>query len=98
MLFRPGSCGFAHLHETLEIELGFLLAQKSWGRGYATEAAQAATLYGFGKLGFHEIIALTDVENTASQKVLEKIGFTRRGIEIVGGEENLVFIKKKSDE
>lgn len=93
-----GSCGFARPHDTDEIELGYLFAQKAWGRGYATEITDAATAYGFKKLGFREIIAITDVENTASQKVLEKIGFRRRGIEIICGEESLVFIKKKSDE
>lgn len=90
-----GSCGFALPFDLNEIELGFLLAQKSWGRGYATEIAAATVDYGFKKLGFHEIIAMTDLENTASQKVLEKIGFASRGIEAFGGEESLVFIKKK---
>ena len=93
-----GSCGFARPRGTPEIELGYLLAQNRWGKGYATEIAGAAADYGFKKLGFREIIALTDVENTASQKVLEKIGFTERGIEVFNGEESLVFIKKKSDE
>jgi RimJ/RimL family protein N-acetyltransferase len=93
-----GSCGFGRVEETKEIELGYLLAQKHWGKGYATEIAGATLDHGFNKLGFREIIALTDLENTASQKVLEKIGFKVRGLEIIGGEENLVFIKKKSDE
>lgn len=93
-----GSCGFGRIEETNEIELGYLLAQKHWGKGYATEIAEATLDYGFNKLGFREIIALTDLENIASQKVLEKIGFSKRGLEIIGGEENLVFIKKKSDE
>jgi [ribosomal protein S5]-alanine N-acetyltransferase len=93
-----GSCGFARPHGTTEIELGFLFAQKHWGKGYATEIAAAAVNYGFKKLGFREIIAMTDIENTASQRVLEKIGFASRGIEVFNGEESLVFIKKKSDE
>lgn len=93
-----GSCGFALLPETKKIDLGYLLARESWGKGYATEIAGAATDYGFKKLGFREIIAMTDLENTASQKVLEKIGFEKRGIEIFNGKESLVFIKKKSDE
>lgn len=93
-----GSCGFARPHETTEIELGYLFARKHWGKGYATEIAGAVTAYGFKKLGFREIIAITDAENTASQKVLEKIGFAARGIEIFNGEESLVYIKKKSDE
>lgn len=89
-----GSCGFGRVDETGEIELGFLLAQKYWGKGLATEIAEAAMLYGFNKLGFREIIALTDLENIASQRVLEKIGFTKRGHETLGGEKNLVFAKK----
>jgi [ribosomal protein S5]-alanine N-acetyltransferase len=93
-----GSCGFARPHGTEEIELGYLFAQKHWGKGYATEIARAAADYGFKKLGFREIIAMTDVENTASQKILGKIGFASRGIEVFNGEESLVFIKKKSDE
>lgn len=93
-----GSCGFARLEESAEIELGYLFARHRWGSGLATEAARACADYGFKKLGFREIIAITDVENTASQKVLEKIGFRRRGIEVLGGEKSLVYIKKKSDD
>lgn len=93
-----GSCGFGRIKESEEIELGYLFAQKAWGKGYATEIAEACAGYGFKKLGFREIIALTDAENIASQKVLEKIGFSQRGTEIFGGEECLVYIKKKSDD
>ncbi len=93
-----GTCGFGLLSETNEIELGYLLRQKSWGKGYATEIAGATLDYGFNKLGFREIIALTALENIASQKVLEKIGFEKRGFEVFNEEENLVYIKKKSDE
>ena len=93
-----GSCGFGRIFETGEIELGYLFGRNSWSKGYATEIAGAVMLYGFKNLGFHEIIALTDPENTASQKVLIKIGFASRGIEVIGGEDNLVFVKKKSDE
>lgn len=89
-----GSCGFARPHGTDEIELGYLFARKVWGCGLATEAARAATRHGFEKLGFPEIIAVTDLENIASQKVLEKIGFQRRGIEIFGGDESLVYLAK----
>lgn len=93
-----GSCGFGKISETDEIELGYLFAQKHWGKGYATEIAEVALAYGFNKLGFREIIALTAPENFASQKVLEKIGFKKRGLEIYKGEENLVYVNKKSDE
>lgn len=91
-----GTCGFGRIAETNEIELGYLFRQKSWGKGCATEIAKAALIYGFNKLGFREIIALTDLENAASQKVLEKIGFAKRGVEIYNGEENLVYLAKNN--
>jgi RimJ/RimL family protein N-acetyltransferase len=53
--------------------------------------------YGFEKLGFREIIAITDLENAASQKVLEKINFVKRGIEKIDGEDNLIYIAKNSE-
>lgn len=91
-----GSCGFARPHGTEEIELGYLLARKHWSKGFATEAAEACLHFGFNKLDFREIIAMTDLENAASQRVLEKIGFAKRGIEIYNGEENLVYLAKNN--
>jgi RimJ/RimL family protein N-acetyltransferase len=91
-----GSCGFARPHGTTEIELGYFLARKFWGKGLATEAAGACLRYGFENLNFREIIAMTDLENVASQKVLEKIGFAQRGIETFNGDENLVYLAKNS--
>ena len=93
-----GSCGFVRLRETGEIELGYLLARKFWGKGFATEAARGCLQFGFGKLGFREIIALTDLENVASRNVLEKIGFIKRGIEVYNEEKSLVYLAKKSNE
>lgn len=89
-----GSCGFARPHGTTEIELGYLLARKFWGKGLATAATAACLKYGFENLDFREIIAMTDTENVASRKVLEKIGFAQRGIETYNGEENLVYLAK----
>jgi RimJ/RimL family protein N-acetyltransferase len=90
-----GSCGFASAHEMPEPELGYLFGRAVWGKGFATEAARAAMHYGFEKLGFREIIAITDLENTASQRVLEKIGFAHRGVEKIDGEDNLVYLARR---
>ncbi len=92
-----GSCGFACPHGTEEIELGYLFGRNFWGKGLATEAATACLKYGFEKLEFPEIIAITDLENVASQKVLEKIGFKKRGIEKMDGEDNLIYIAENSN-
>lgn len=92
-----GSCGFARPHGTVEIELGYLFDRKFWGKGFATEAAKNCLNYGFDELGFDEVIAITDLENVASQKVLEKIGFVQRGIEKIDDEDNLIYIIKNSN-
>ena len=49
---------------------------KYWGRGYATEATKAAIDYGFRQLQLKEIFASVHVENSRSQKVLQKSGLT----------------------
>ncbi len=92
-----GSSGFARPHGMKEVEIGYLFARAFWGKGFATEAAMACMQYGFEKLGFREIIAITDLENAASQKVLEKINFVKRGIEKIDGEDNLIYIAKNSE-
>jgi len=92
-----GSCGFARPHEMEEIELGYLFDREFWNQGFATEAARACLQYGFARLKFNETIAITDLENAASQKVLEKIGFVKRGIEKIGGVDNLIYLAKNSE-
>jgi RimJ/RimL family protein N-acetyltransferase len=87
-----GSCGFARLESSGEIELGYLLARHAWGKGYATEAARACLRYGFEHLRFAEVVALTDPEHFASQRVLEKLGFTRLGIKNYDGEDSMVYV------
>lgn len=90
-----GSCGFAR-QKRGDIELGYLFARAVWGNGFATEAARACLEYGFAALGFTQIIALADIDHFASQKVLEKIGFRRRGVERYEGDEDMVFEIEKS--
>lgn len=92
-----GSCGFARLEGGGEIELGYLFARHAWGKGYATEAAGACLRHGFERLGFTEVIALTDPGHLASQRVLEKLGFTCHGIKQYDGEDDVVYVKAKTE-
>lgn len=85
-----GSCGFAR-RKLDDVELGYLFARAVWGNGFATEAARACLEYGFAALGFARVIALTDIDHFASHRVLEKIGFRRRGIEKYEDDEDMVF-------
>ena len=55
-------------------EIGWTLARDVWGRGYALEAAQAATDWAFRTLGWTEIIHCIDDGHAASQAVARKLG------------------------
>jgi RimJ/RimL family protein N-acetyltransferase len=61
------------------LALGFALAPEVWGKGLATEGAEAMIAAAFGLTLAIEILASVQVENTASRSVLEKCGFTHVG-------------------
>jgi RimJ/RimL family protein N-acetyltransferase len=64
-------------HFTPAVEVAWRLARAYWGRGYATEAAQAALDYGFDVLGLAEIVAVTVPANLRSRRVMERLGMSR---------------------
>lgn len=59
---------------TDEPELGYRLAKAAWGKGYAAEASQAVIDHGFRVLGVRRVVASTMAVNTASRRVMEKVG------------------------
>ncbi len=71
-----GFCGLKYHEETDEIDLGYRLLRKEWGKGYATEASEVCLQYGFEVLGLPRIYAQAALENTASIHVMKKLGMT----------------------
>ncbi len=59
-------------------DLGYRFIKEFWGKGYATETAVASLNYGFSKLDYKEICGMADVEHTASNKILKKVGLIKR--------------------
>ncbi len=59
---------------TPAFEIAWRLAYNYWGKGYATEGANAALEYGFDVIKLSEIISFTSVPNIRSQAVMERIG------------------------
>ena len=57
-------------------DLGYRLKKEFWGKGIATETALAALKYGFEELNLKEICAAAAPENIASNKVIQKVGFS----------------------
>lgn len=64
----------------VDVEVAYRLARSAWGRGIATEAARALVAHALGPLGLPRVVAVTYPENRASQRVLDKLGFERRGL------------------
>lgn len=62
---------------TPAVEIGWRIAREHQGRGYATEAARAVLARGFERIGLDEVVSFTVVANTASRRVMEKIGLHR---------------------
>jgi RimJ/RimL family protein N-acetyltransferase len=56
------------------IELGYRYAKRFWGNGYASEAGAAMLRRGFDELKLPQIVAICDVLNTASDRVIQKLG------------------------
>lgn len=60
-------------HFTPAVEVGWRMARRFWGKGYAPEAAGAALQFGFEYLGLTEIVANTVPSNHNSRRVMEKL-------------------------
>jgi len=69
-----GFCGFVRLEGMEEPELAYELTQGAWGEGLATEGSRACLRHAFEEAGLERVIAGTDPENVASQRVTEKLG------------------------
>ena len=84
-----GRCGLLpwEIDDKLEVEIAYLLDKNFWHQGLATEAAKGIMEYGFDKLSLSRLICLIDPDNTASQKVAERIGMAlERKVDGIAGD------------
>jgi RimJ/RimL family protein N-acetyltransferase len=66
--------------EGSNVGIGYAAARAHWGRGYMPEAARAIIEWAFRQPSIYRVYATTDVENIASQRVLQKVGMQCEGI------------------
>ena len=59
-------------------EIGWLIREDRWRRGYAEEAVRAIVDWAFGRVGAPHVVAVTSDLNVASWKLMEKLGMVRR--------------------
>lgn len=75
-----GDCGFEiKRYDRLQAEIGFSFAQQFQKQGYATEAVKGLIDYLFSTFNLHRIIAICDIENQASVRLLGRLGMRREG-------------------
>lgn len=63
--------------EHFRSEIGYMILPKAQGKGIATEAIQALLVYGFEQLHLHSVEAVIDPQNSASIRLIEKLGFVK---------------------
>ncbi len=71
-----GVCGFVKRDTLPDPDIGFAFLPKYEGKGYGFESADSVLRYGRDVLKMTRILAITSLDNHASGKLLEKLGFT----------------------
>ena len=84
LLAKPGKqmigfCGVGFWGDDKDLEIGWWLAREHWGRGLATEAARAALRDALERVKLDRIISIARPANTASIRIMEKLGLTLDG-------------------
>ncbi len=69
-----GVAGTQPLGTTGDLEIGWWLMREVWGRGYATEAGRAAMRHVLDTLGRNRVVAIIDVGNEPSKRVVARLG------------------------
>ena len=86
-----GRVGFLNPADWPGFEIGWTLARKFWGKGYATEAAQRALGFGFRELDKPHIISLIHPDNAGSIRVAERLGEKLEGQTELLGHDVLIY-------
>lgn len=87
-----GMCGLVNRESLDDIDIGFAMLSEYFGFGYGFEMASATLSYTWNQLGLDRIVAITDPNNMASIKLLNKIGLNlEKTLKLAGDDEVLLF-------
>lgn len=77
---RPlGICGLLKREALDHPDLGFAFVPEAWGRGFGLESAAAVLSDARARLGLVRVLAVTQPDNGASIRLLERLGFAHEG-------------------
>ena len=86
-----GICGFVRRDTLPGPDLGFAVLPEYEGQGFGYESADPMMKYGRDRLGFTTVLAITSLDNDASGRLLEKLGFAFERLIVSGGETLKLF-------
>jgi RimJ/RimL family protein N-acetyltransferase len=92
-----GFNGLKYVEELQEVDIGWRIKSKFWRQGYAYESALACIEFAFTDLGLDRIVSLANVENTASFRLMEKLGMTFEKELHIFDEDAVYYALNKSD-
>ena len=92
-----GYCGLQSFDKTSDVEVLFGFFKDCWGKGFATESAKACLKFGFEELHLEKVFATVHPENTASRRILEKIGMTFEKRNIHYGIDTIIYVISRHD-
>lgn len=93
-----GMCGLVRRDSLPAADVGYAFVPRSWGQGYAREAAAASLRYAFDVLGERRLLAIVTPANERSIRVLETIGMRRAGVHPAKGEDSGLALFAAGDE
>lgn len=70
-----GICGLLKRDVLDDVDIGYALLPEFWSQGYALESASGVMSYAGKTLGLERVVAVTNPNNQASIRLLEKLGF-----------------------
>lgn len=77
---KLGTCGLYHREDRDDPDIGFAFLPQFEGKGYAHEASKRIMTSAKEDYGFTELSAYTLENNESSRKLLERLGFSLKGI------------------
>ncbi len=78
--FPIGMCGLIKRDFLADVDIGYAFLPTYWRQGYAYESASAVMTYGQEVLGLKRIVAITDLDNHSSVRLLKKLGLQFEGM------------------
>ncbi len=84
-------------HDGEATEISFQILPEFWGEGFGTEAVRTVIRHAFDEKGLDRLLAETQAANTASRRLLTRLGMEEAGRVMRFGAEQIIYSLEKKD-